>query len=104
MSKGIVRCVYLAGVGAAAIEHLQTRISYGGAYPTAPLADAAAGPFVVAARVHFRAPAAGASGCAHPRHRISALASPSCAAESLDQSTAQRPPAALPRAWVSSRT
>lgn len=62
MSKGIVRCVYLAGVGAAAIEHLQTRISYGGAYPTAPLADAAAGPFVVAARVHFRAPAAGASG------------------------------------------
>ena len=40
MSKGIVRSVYLAGVGAAAIEHLQPRVFYRGAYPTSPLSDA----------------------------------------------------------------
>jgi beta-galactosidase/beta-glucuronidase len=62
MSKGIVRSVYLAGVGAAAIEHLQTRVFYRGAYPTAPLPDATAGPWELVARVHLRAPAAGASG------------------------------------------
>ena len=62
MSKGIVRSVYLAGVGAAAIEHLQPRVYYRGAYPTSPLSDATAGPWELVARVHLRAPAAGASG------------------------------------------
>jgi len=62
MSKGIARSVYLAGVGAAAVEHLQPRIFYSGAYPTASLSDAVAGPWEVAARVHLRAPAGGASG------------------------------------------
>jgi beta-mannosidase len=63
MSKGIVRSVYLLGVGTAAIEHVQPRVSYRGAYPTAPLTDATAGPWDVAVRVHLRAPpGAGARG------------------------------------------
>jgi beta-galactosidase/beta-glucuronidase len=45
-------------VGAAAVEHLQTRVYYDGAYPTAPLTDASAGPWRVVARVHLLAPAA----------------------------------------------
>ena len=59
-SKGIVRSAYLIAVGAAAVEHLQTRIFYEGDYPTAPLTDASAGPWTVVTRVHLRAPAAAA--------------------------------------------
>jgi beta-mannosidase len=60
MSKGIVRSAYLAGVAAssAAVEHLQPRVYYRGAYPTIPLTDAGAGPWDVVARVHLTAPAA----------------------------------------------
>lgn len=59
-SKGIVRSVYLVGVpaGGAALEHLQPRVYYRGAYPTAPLSDASAGAWTVVARVHLLAPAA----------------------------------------------
>ena len=58
-TKGIVRSAYVVAVGAAAVEHLQTRIFYAGKYPTAPLTDASeAGPWRVVARVHLLAPAA----------------------------------------------
>jgi beta-mannosidase len=57
-TKGIVRSAYVVAVGAAAVEHLQTRVYYDGAYPTAPLTDASAGPWRVVARVHLLAPAA----------------------------------------------
>lgn len=73
-SKGIVRSVYLVAVGAAAVEHLQTRIFYAGSYPTAPLTDASAGPWNVVARVHLLAPAP-ASGTVQVRGAWGGLAS-----------------------------
>ena len=52
-SKGIVRSVYLVAVPTAAIAHLQALVSYRGPYPTAPLTDAAAGPWSITVRVHI---------------------------------------------------
>jgi hypothetical protein len=59
-SKGIWRPAYLLGIraGSAAIAHVAPRVYYHGAYPQAPLADAAHGDFSVNVDVHFEAPAA----------------------------------------------
>ena len=61
-SKGIWASVYLVSVSSAAITHLVPHPLYLGAYPTAPLSDAANGGFRVTVRVHMWAPAGGASG------------------------------------------
>ena len=62
-TKGIVRSVYVVGVASAALEHLQPRVYYTGAYPTSPLTDATAGGWRVVVVVHLFAPgAAGAQG------------------------------------------
>jgi len=53
-SKGLWKSVYVAstaGAAEAAITHVVPQITYQGAYPTAPLTDATAGAFQVAARV-----------------------------------------------------
>ena len=56
-SKGIWRSVYLTTVSTAAITHLVPQVYYLGAFPTAPLTDAANGGFSVKVIVHFWAPA-----------------------------------------------
>eukprot|EP00662_Eupelagonemidae_sp_cell21_P023191 gene23191-26691_t len=55
-TRGIWKSVYVAGVGAAAIDHFVPHVFYNGAYPTAPLGDASHGGFDVRARVHLWAP------------------------------------------------
>lgn len=57
-SKGIWKSVYLAGVTSTAITSIVPHVYYNGTYPTAPLTDAAAGPWTVAVGVHFTSPVA----------------------------------------------
>ena len=65
LSKGIARSVYLAHVApaaaAAAIVSVKALVRFLGAYPTAPLSDATAGPWRVDVTIYLLAPA-GASG------------------------------------------
>ena len=56
-TKGIWKSVYLLPVSSTAIDHVTPLIFYGGTYPTAPLTDGAAGPWVVSTRVFFTTPA-----------------------------------------------
>jgi hypothetical protein len=63
-SKGLWRDAYVAATlpGSAALVHAAPQIFYHGAYPTAPLSRAAAGPWTVSVRVQLRAPSGGARG------------------------------------------
>ena len=61
-SKGIAKSVYLSPMsGAVAVDHVVPLVFYLGAYPTQPLTDAAAGPWLVSTRVFMTntAPASG---------------------------------------------
>ena len=57
-TKGIWRSVYLVTVSSAAITYLVPQVFYDGAFPTAPISDAANGGFTVKVRVHMWAPKA----------------------------------------------
>ena len=62
-TKGIWKSVYLLAVPSAAIEHVAPLIYYNGAYPTAPLTDAGAGPWTVSVRTYIStASSSGTSG------------------------------------------
>jgi beta-mannosidase len=63
-SRGLWKSVYLIALpaGSAALTALVPAIFYAGAYPTAPLGDAANGPWTVRVRVHALAPPGGAAG------------------------------------------
>jgi len=57
-SKGIWKSIYLVATGSAFLTYVVPQVWYRGAYPTAPLPDAANGPWEVAVTVHFSTPAA----------------------------------------------
>lgn len=61
LSKGVWKSIYVASVATSALTNVKTQVFYTGAYPTAPLTDASAGPWRVDVTAYLSSPN-GASG------------------------------------------